>query len=97
MNPLHRDILYNLLKFDRVYWFEDDPEEGKVGIIDNEDKERYFLSDDAHSECMKKNRWFPQVRGNFIIRNMILDFDGGYVRFDLYTGGGDASDYDVEF
>jgi len=97
MNPLHRDILLNLLKADRVYWYEDSSEEPEVVIVEFKNDLDYVLSQEATAICVEKNKWFPSARGNFTIRNMVIDFDGSRVNFDLYLGGGDASDYDIEY
>lgn len=88
--------MLNIFKARDVYEWEDYPNEGKVIIISYEHTRDYILSDEAVAVCISKNKWFPQVRGDFIIRNMVLDFDGKYVQFNIYSGG-ETSDYEVEY
>jgi len=96
MNPLYRDIIYNVFQSDRLYKYVDDPEEGPVYIVEY-DKKKFIFSREAKEIFFKDygHEWVKIVDRDITIFNMMFDFDAKQVSMQFSITTGDTQTYSI--
>ncbi len=97
MSALKKDVIMNIFLADEVYEWVDDPQEGPVFIIQYKG-DKYLFSPEAKTIFLKdfESGFVDMPKMDFIIRNMILDFDVQQFRMQFYFDG-DLREHEIDF